>query len=172
MSEDALESERLRLVRVSREDALALLAGRRPEGLAFAEGYPSEFSLEVMDLLAGPRQAEAAGFCPWFMLRKDTNEVIGEIGSSDADTPGSVAVGYSVILPMQRQGFATEGLRALIAYLFSRPEIQVVMADTFPEHVASRRVMEKAGMTYVHTIRRDEDGQERDIVVYEVRRGP
>ena len=58
-------------------------AARRPRAgrHRFAEGYPSPFSLEVMDLLAGPRAAEVgAGFRSWFVVRREDGAVVGEIG--------------------------------------------------------------------------------------------
>jgi RimJ/RimL family protein N-acetyltransferase len=70
---------------------------------------------------------------------------------------------------MQRQGYATEALKALLHYQLDQPDVDLVAADTFPGHIASRRVMEKAGMSYARTIRRVEDGEERDIVVYEIK---
>lgn len=164
-----LESERLLLVPVDRASARAILDGLVPEGLRFAEGYPGEFSLEVMDLLAGSRQAEAPNFAPWFMILKAEGVVIGEIGSSWKAGDITATVGYDVVEPRQRLGFATEALRTLANYLLGQPAVEVVTADTFPEHIASRRVMEKAGMTLARTIRRMEDGEERDLVVYELR---
>jgi ribosomal-protein-alanine N-acetyltransferase len=137
--------------------------------LKFADGYPGQFSLEVMDLLAGERRDEAAGFAPWFMLLKATGEIIGEISGSRPDGGRTYGVGYDVIEPMQRQGYATEALKALLSYLLDQPDVDMVAADTFPDRIASRRVMEKAGMSYARTIRRVEDGEERDVVVYEIK---
>src|SRR5436190_21876839 len=147
-----LESDRLVLRPIEKSAARSILGGITPENLNFAEGYPSEFSLEVMDLLAGNRQSEAPGFAPWFMILKSENAIIGDIGSSWKEGDRSATVGYDVISPRQGQGFATEALRTLICFYLSQSGVEVVMADTFPEHIASRRVMEKAGMIFARTI--------------------
>ena len=165
-----LESDRLVLRPIEKSAARSILRGIAPANLNFAEGYPSEFSLEVMDLLAGNRRSEAPGFAPWFMILKSENSVIGDLGSSWKQGDRSATVGYDVILPRQGQGFATEALKTLIGFYLSQTGVEMVTADTFSEHIASRRVMEKAGMTFTRTIRRIEDGEERDLVVYEIHR--
>jgi ribosomal-protein-alanine N-acetyltransferase len=168
-AEQRLESERLILRPIAKEVAASILAGDMPDGMKFAEGYPDEFSVEVMDLLAGKRQDEDPGFAPLFIILKEEDAVIGEISASWKAGETAAAVGYHIVQPRQRQGFATEALRIFVAYLLAQPGLEVVIADTFPEHIASRRVMEKAGMTLARTIRRVEDGDERDLVVYELR---
>jgi hypothetical protein len=67
-----IEGEAVVLRPIAREVALALLEGLQPSGVVFAEGYPSRFSLEVMDILAGPRAAttDGRGFAPCFVVRK------------------------------------------------------------------------------------------------------
>ena len=165
-----LESERLVLRPITREEGKVILRGETPADLRFADDYPGEASVEVMDLLSGARQAEAPDFAPWFMLLKPDGIVIGEIGSSWKAGDTTATVGYDVVPGHQRQGFATEALRTMAAWLLAQPGVECVVADTFPDHIASRRVMEKAGMKLVRTIRRVEDGEERDIVVYEMRR--
>jgi RimJ/RimL family protein N-acetyltransferase len=45
-----------------------------------------------------------------------------------------------------------------------------VVADTFEDHVASRRVMEKAGMTLFDARTETVDGEEARLVFYEIRR--
>src|SRR5438270_2550328 len=118
-----LESDRLVLRPIEKSVARSILRGIVPEDLNFAEGYPSEFSLEVMDLLAGNRRSEAPGFAPWFMILKSENAIIGDIGSSWREGDTSATVGYDVILPRQGQGFATEALKTLIEFCLSQTSV-------------------------------------------------
>lgn len=170
MRED-IETERLRLRRVTSEQARSILAGEMPQGLRLSDGYPSEFSLEVMDLLAGERANEADGFAPNFMIRRDDGAVIGEIGwSLAADEPATAQVGYSVVEPCWGEGYATEALRALLEHVLADPAVERVVADTLPDHVASWRVMEKAGMTELERRLDVDDGMTVEVVRYEARR--
>jgi RimJ/RimL family protein N-acetyltransferase len=117
---------------------------------------------------AGPGAANGGG--PWFMVRRDDGAVVGEIG---ATVDGSTAqVGYTVVEPSWGQGYATEALRALLGFLLADPGIDRVVAETLEDHTASRRVMEKAGMR-LHRRRVGEvDGEQAELVVYELPADP
>lgn len=163
-----IEGEEVRLEPISREVAAALLDGRAPEGIVFADDYPSRFSLEVMDILAGPRAATAdgSGFNPSFVVRKSDGVVVGEIGYSLA---GSAAqLGYSIVESCQGRGHATDALRALIAHLRDDPRVRRIRAETVVDHVASRRVMEKAGMVLCDERLGEVDGELAEVVIYEL----
>ena len=117
-----IEGDAVRLEPIAREVAVGAARRARPEGIAFADGYPSPFSLEVMDILAGPRAAtpDGGGFNPCFVVRKDDGVVVGEIGYSlSADAIANL--GYSIVEPCQGRGYATDALRALAGALASRP---------------------------------------------------
>jgi RimJ/RimL family protein N-acetyltransferase len=150
------------------EVAHALLEGREPAGVVFAEGYPSRFSLEVMDIAAGPRAATIEHeFYPCFVVRRSDGAVVGEIGHSfDAET-GTAQVGYSIVEPSWGRGFATAALGGLLEHLGSDPRVRRVVAETLVEHRSSRRVMEKAGMRESDARLVDEDGVLVEVVVYE-----
>ena len=83
---------------------------------------------------------------------------------------GDQRVGYGIIEPLWGQGFESEALQTLRDFLFLRPEVLAVRADTLKGHIASRRVMEKDGMNLIAEMAGGEDGQPAEIVLYEVRR--
>jgi RimJ/RimL family protein N-acetyltransferase len=145
--------------------ARMLLEGEVPRGLRFAPGYPSRFTREVMESVL---EARGPGrFGPYFMIRKADGMIVGEIGCSVEDGRTTGKVGYSVVEPCWGQGYATEALRALLAYVLAEPDMRRVIAETMVDHMASRRVMEKAGMTYCGERRDDEYGELANLVVYE-----
>jgi RimJ/RimL family protein N-acetyltransferase len=162
-----IDAGRLVLRLIDLETAQALLEGRMPAGLAVAEDYPSQFSLEVMDLLAGPRGERLHHFGPFFLVRKSDATVIGEIGAF-LDVPRETAqVGYSVVKSCWGQGYATEALSALLAELLVRADVRRVVAETMEGHKASRRVMEKAGMREYGRRIGEEAGETVELVLYE-----
>lgn len=163
-----IDTGRIELRPIDRATARALLEGRTPDGLVLAEDYPSQFSLEVMDLVAGPRAREVPQFGPFFLVRRSDGAVIGEIGSTLDEAAGCAQVGYSVVQSCWGQGYATEALRALVAELLGDVGVRRVFAETMVEHQASRRVMEKAGMRECGRRRAEEGGQTVDLVAYEV----
>ena len=66
-------------------------------------------------------------------------------GRPDAD--GATATGYGLLDAFHGQGYATEALKALVAWAFDpvRPEARLLFATTFERHFASVRVLEKVG---------------------------
>jgi RimJ/RimL family protein N-acetyltransferase len=163
-----IETARLVLRPIHPAMARMLLDRGIPRGLRFAPGYPSTFSLEVMESVV---EAQGPGrFGPYFMIRKADSVVVGEIGCSVEDIDGTATtgkVGYTVVEPCWGQGYATEALRALLGHVLADPGMRRVVAETMVDHIASRRVMEKAGMTYCGRRMDDEYGELVDLVVYE-----
>src|SRR5688572_29721739 len=91
-----IETERLILRRIQPDEARLILEYEEPEGLNFADGYPGEFSQEVMDLFVGDRADATRNMDPWFIIRKEQKDVIGEIGSSLPMGAHRPTVGYDI----------------------------------------------------------------------------
>ena len=167
MRDAPIDGEAVLLRPVERDVARALLDGQAPAGVVFAAGYPSPFSLEVMDLLAGARAAEAgAGFRSWFVVRSEDGAVAGEIGYGFDEASGSATVGYSIVEPCWGRGYATDALRALLARMREDPRVRHIEGKAPIAHVSSRRVMEKAGMTLCDTRLEEVDGELVELAVY------
>lgn len=164
-----LGGEAVLLRPVARETAAELLDGRTPAGMVFADGYPSRHSLEVMDLLAGPRAAAIGpNFHSWFVVRRVDGAVVGELGYSFDPATATASVGYSIVEPSWGQGYATDSVRALLEHLRADTGVKRVEANTLVEHVASRRVMEKAGMRLRGERLGEQDGELVELVFYEL----
>ena len=91
----------------------------------------------------GTWAAESAAtreFLGWFHLRP---------GPGDDIT--NVELGYRLRPPAWNQGYASEGSRALIDLGFAGLGVARVFAQTMTVNAASRRVMEKCGLTLVRT---------------------
>ena len=84
---------------------------------------------------------ENGEFLGWFGLRPTTS------GSSE-----EAELGYRLRRAVWGRGYATEGARVLIREGFAHG-VKRITAGTYSENVASRRVMEKAGLKHVRTFR-------------------
>jgi RimJ/RimL family protein N-acetyltransferase len=122
------------------------------------------FHRSVYDRLdrLGTWAAEAAGtgeFLGWFHFRPGPD---GDVTNID--------LGYRLRRPAWGQGFATEGSRALIDRGFTELGVGRVFGHTMALNSASRRVLEKCGLTLVGTIPYDGpypiDGAELGQVEY------
>lgn len=160
-----IDADRLVLAPIFRPVARMLLDGGIPKALNFAPGYPSRFSLEVMEAVVDAQ--EPGRFGPYFIVRKADGTIIGEIGCSVEEASDTGYIGYTVVEPCWGHGYATEALRALLGHVLDAPGIRRVVAETMVEHVASRRVMEKAGMRQCGTRIDIEDGEPVELVSYE-----
>ncbi len=102
---------------------------------------------------------------------KDTGRLIGIILYFD-ESDGVCEIGYGLGSAHWGHGYATEAVRRFLTYLFDKKGMHTVTASYFTGNDASRRVMEKCGMTYSHTNEKELTylGVERDLIYYSVDR--
>jgi RimJ/RimL family protein N-acetyltransferase len=96
---------------------------------------------------------EGYGF--WAAIEKASGEFIGwfHFRPHEGAPPDEPELGYRLKRSAWGKGYGTEGSRALIRKGFSELGVARVVAYTYGDNVASRRVMEKAGMRLVRTFR-------------------
>ncbi|MFF3457300.1 GNAT family N-acetyltransferase [Streptomyces sp. NPDC002730] len=89
----------------------------------------------------------------WAAEERTTKEFLGWFVFRPLDVHSSAVVelGYRLGRAAWGRGYATEGSRALIHKGFSELGVERVVANTMTANARSRRVMEKAGLTYVRT---------------------
>jgi RimJ/RimL family protein N-acetyltransferase len=89
----------------------------------------------------------AAGWALWYVIRHEPDRVVvGVAGFKGRPSAGACEIGYSVLPPYQRHGYATEASRELIRWAFTHDNVERVTAETLPHLTDSIRVMEKSGM--------------------------
>lgn len=113
---------------------------------------PEEARRMFAAILAGTHRRALAA---WMVERADG----GRVGHAALlrGTDGEVELGFVLRPESWGQGFATEIARALVAAALAGHPGAAVIATVDVDHVASRRVLEKAGMVLAGTAR-DEDG--------------
>ena len=111
------------------------------------------------------------GFGHWAVEEKESGRFVGRAGLKRHDNwpldPENTEVGYLFDREVWGKGYATEAARAAIRYALRelyRPE---VISIARPENAASRRVMEKAGLTYAGATVWEARGI--DVVWYSIR---
>jgi RimJ/RimL family protein N-acetyltransferase len=94
-----------------------------------------------------------AGFGYWAAVERSTGEFLGWFAfhPSEGKDPNEAELGYRLRRSAWGKGYATEGSRALIRKGFAELGVRRVVAETMAINSASRRVMEKAGLTYERT---------------------
>jgi RimJ/RimL family protein N-acetyltransferase len=107
----------------------------------------------------------------WAAVERSTGEFLGWFSLRPC-APGEVELGYRLVARSWGKGYATEGARALVHKGFTELGARRVFAQTMAVNLASRRVMEKAGLNHVRTFHLEwEDpiaGAEHGEVEYEL----
>jgi RimJ/RimL family protein N-acetyltransferase len=91
------------------------------------------------------------GYGPWAMIDKKKGKWIGKIGLAFLDDwplQDKWEVGWILDPEFWGRGLATEGGRAAVRFGFDRAKLKRIISPTVPENTASRRVMEKCGLTF------------------------
>ena len=63
------------------------------------------------------------------------------------DEDGTVQIGYMIRPEYQRHVYMTEALKKGISWIFQRPDILTVLAETTKSNIASQKVLQHVGMT-------------------------
>ncbi|WP_060205598.1 GNAT family N-acetyltransferase [Sporosarcina koreensis] len=105
--------------------------------------------------------ATQLGWGVWFVMDKETNSIVGDIGfkgkpSSDL----TVEIGYGIISAAQKKGYATEAVGALIEWAFATGKVKKIIAECLHDNLASIKVLERLGMK--------KNGQEGDLMQWEM----
>jgi len=108
------------------------------------------------------------GMAPWGVELKENGELIGHCGLRHVGgCPGDVEVLYALGRHHWGRGYATEAAAASVRFGFERAGLERIVAFALPRNSASRRVLEKIGMTH--------RGRTRvfgiDAVLYGIERG-
>jgi [ribosomal protein S5]-alanine N-acetyltransferase len=137
-----LETTRLRLHTITTEEAVLLQAGVLPDGWSYADGYPLPDTKDGVGLFL--RHGDRAyGF--HFVVRRDDDRVIGEIGFVEPPQGGSVTIGYAIVPSARRCGYATEAIVAVTEWSLVQPGVLQVRAQTLPDNEASVGALRRAG---------------------------
>ena len=152
-----LETERLVLRRFTGSDAdLLVELDSDPEVMHFITGGRQTPRREIESKIL-PAYLEYyeryAGFGFSAAIERSRGEFVGwfHFRPESEDDPDQVELGYRLRRSVWGMGYATEGSRALIEKGFVELGVERVYATTMVVNVASRRVMEKAGLRYVRT---------------------
>jgi RimJ/RimL family protein N-acetyltransferase len=180
MEEVFLKTDRLMLRRFTADDVdnLVELDGD-PDVMRFTTGGRPTPREEIRDdvlpaFLDYYRRFAGYGF--WAAIEKSTGEFLGwfHLRPPEGRRLDDVELGYRLRKSAWGKGYATEASRALIRKAFTELGAQRVYAETMAVNLASRRVMEKAGLRLVRSFHQQWpdhiDGDEHGDVEYALRR--
>lgn len=154
-----LETERVTLRRFTEADAdhLVDLDGD-PDVMRYLSGGvptpPAAIENAILPaFLASYKHGD--GYGVWAAIERSGGDFLGwfSFRPLEGADPGEAALGYRLRKAVWGRGYATEVARALIRKGFTELGVLRVVATTYQDNAASRRVMEKVGMMPVRAYR-------------------
>jgi ribosomal-protein-alanine N-acetyltransferase len=114
-----------------------------------SDGVPYTHAEALMNSERSERLWKEHGFGPWAAIERATGKWAGRLGLNlleDWPGPDRWEVGWELDPSFWGQGLATEGGREAIRFGFEVVRLRRIISVTRPDHLASRRVMEKIGL--------------------------
>lgn len=87
------------------------------------------------------------GYGQWAVTDRETGTFLGRAGLWNPEGWPGVEVGWLIDPEAQNRGYASEAGRASVDFAFDHLGLDEVISVTVPHNAASRRVMEKVGLT-------------------------
>lgn len=146
-----IETERLILRQALEMDGAALLdVFGDKEVMRYGEATRDEACVKtwIHNMQLG---YQTRGYANWLVVSKQDAAVLGYCGLDYAADLGGcqeIALGYRLARAHWGRGYATEAVKATLAYGLTVLELSSIVATIDPSNVASIRVAEKAGMVY------------------------
>ncbi len=163
-----LETDRFILRRMSVDDTDDMFEySKDPEVTVYLTWSPHREKAYTLDYLSYLQSRYSTGdFFDWAIVCRKSGKMIGTCGFSRFDFPNdSAELGYVINPTFKGQGIATEVTARVIRFGFENLSLNRIECKFIPENIASRRVMEKNGMTF-EGVRREGmliKGRYRDI---------
>lgn len=89
------------------------------------------------------------GFGFWAVEDRESGRLIGDCGLQPLEHRGpEVELGYDLHPSVWGRGLATEAAREVVRHAFGPLGLEHIVAVVKPDHVASQRVLEKAGLRH------------------------
>ena len=177
MTDASRAPDRLELVPLSLGAIEALVAGRRDEaaslaGVAIPEDWPNEHDARFLRLRATQIRKDPA-WEQWLVraiaLREPGRPMIGHAGFhgppgiNSLRAEDAVEIGYTVYEEFRGRGYATEAVRALLAWAEAEHGIRRFLASVAPDNVPSLALVRRLGFVEVGSHWDEEDGKELEF---------
>ena len=156
-----LVTERLLLREFTSNDAdLLFELDNDPDVMHFINGGAPVDRIEIVEevlpaFLSYYEQGLGLGF--WAAIERDSDRFLGwfHLRPRRGGDPREPELGYRLHKSAWGRGFASEGALALVDHGFQALALDRISAETMAVHVASIRVMEKAGLSFVRKFHAD-----------------
>lgn len=151
-----IETERLILRDILSSDREGMfILDSNPDVHRYLGNHPISSIEEVDEIILKIRsQYRMNGIGRWAVIEKNTGEFIGWSGlkyitEEENNRTHFYDVGYRFLPAYWGKGYATESAKAALDYGFRKMNIEEIIGTCHEENKASRRALEKCGLTFV-----------------------
>ncbi len=110
-----------------------------------------ESKQRLLDLIEDNKRNSPLG--TWAVDHKNSGDFVGRFMLKQLSEFDAPSIGYRLIKKYWGEGFATEGVSALVKYGFENLNLDKIVAITSPKNKPSIRVLEKSGFSYIQNIK-------------------
>ena len=149
-----LETDRLILRKLKKEDVSDIYEYGSNDQVSQYTTWPTHQTLAdsqaFVDFVLDRYQIQM--LAPWGIEHKETGKLIGTIDFVSWQPNHQTAeIGYALSQAYWGKGLMTEATKEVIRFGFQQMDLVRIQAKCLTKNIGSRRVMEKAGMTYEGT---------------------
>jgi RimJ/RimL family protein N-acetyltransferase len=147
-----ITTERLKLRPLRPADALIIAEYRNDPQVALYQGWALPYTIQDAERLISEMSGRVPGQEGWVQIGLElasTGKLIGDVALNVRSEEAEI--GVTVSKAAQGNGYASEGLRALIAYAFGKLAISTIRAEIDPRNAAVARLLLKLGLRHVET---------------------
>lgn len=143
-----LFTQRLILRRFEEKDAEEIFLGfvNQDEFLYYANKEKRSLEEEIKSLENISEKYENKEYYNWLITKNDTKEIIGSINLRVNNINDSVEFNYAIDNRFINKGYMTEALKEVKRFAFEELKVNRFQGGCVTRNLASKRVMEKAGM--------------------------
>jgi ribosomal-protein-alanine N-acetyltransferase len=164
-----IATERLTLRKIKRsdyEEMKIILQDEKLMLIGWGKTYSDEEVQVWIDKIT--EQYEDFGYSYYLAVEKSTNVVIGIMGILPVNIKETDYIEIAYILKQEfwGNGYATEGIKACVDYIFNVLNADKYIAQVIPENTSSSRIAERLGMKVIDDYMRDHNGKDVFHLIY------
>ncbi|WP_099157508.1 GNAT family N-acetyltransferase [Virgibacillus ndiopensis] len=166
-----LETERLKLIEVGHQHLQSYFNIMSRDDVTKYYGMESlKNQEEAVNLIEHLRNNyESKRGIRWGIILKDTQNFVGTIGLNNLNIEGKKAeIGFELHPSYWNKGIISEAVKEVLRYSFEDLNLYRMGAVTFPDNVASNKLLKKVGFSLEGKLRRYlyQNNQSHDALIY------
>jgi [ribosomal protein S5]-alanine N-acetyltransferase len=164
-----IETNRLILRKINQNDYNELKSILQDEKLMIV-GWGKTYSDEEVQIWIDKiiEQYEKYGYSYYVSIEKSTSKVIGIMGILPVNIKENDYIEIAYILKEEfwGKGYATEGIKSCVDYIFNVINADKYIAQVIPENASSSKVAERLNMKIIDEYIREQNGKEVLHLIY------